>query len=192
MRRIRLSPDERKRQIQKVAMELFTLKGFKDTTMQNIVEKSGLSTGGLYHHYSSTNEILYDIMTNGNIYRENLIAEKIKEYEGRITDELMAKMIVDKMLADNEFIPIYVIFLQAIEEDDNLKDLYEELKIKATSKLRRIFLDKNYEFPTGEKLDLITDLINSSLLSCEILKTRENFIKNRKFFENLILSIIKE
>ena len=81
MRRIRLSPDERKRQIQKVAMELFTLKGFKDTTMQNIVEKSGLSTGGLYHHYSSTNEILYDIMTNGNIYRENLIAEKIKEYE---------------------------------------------------------------------------------------------------------------
>ena len=38
-------------------------KGFKDVTMSDICEKSQLSRGGLYRHYSSTSEIFREIIS---------------------------------------------------------------------------------------------------------------------------------
>lgn len=43
--------------IQEKAHELFVMKGFKSVTMKDICEVTGLSRGGLYRHFSSTEEI---------------------------------------------------------------------------------------------------------------------------------------
>ena len=40
------------------------------------------------------------------------------------------------------------------------------------------FTDDDYEF--------VTNLINASLLSCEILDTRENFLKNRRYLVSML------
>lgn len=49
MVRERLDPKMRKEDIQKAAMALFSSKGFNNTTMDDVREKSGLSAGGLYY-----------------------------------------------------------------------------------------------------------------------------------------------
>ncbi len=44
------------------AHELFCQKGYCGVTMKDICEKSGFSRGGLYRHYSSTEDIFIDII----------------------------------------------------------------------------------------------------------------------------------
>ena len=87
--RKRLTSEERKRIIQVKAMEIFLEKGYKNTTMQDIVKASGLSIGGLYHHYKKTSEILYDIMVLGCEYRFNEIDKQVEVQSGNLTMSCM-------------------------------------------------------------------------------------------------------
>ena len=45
-----MEADERKKQIRQAAMKVFLDKGFRNTVMNDIMEATGLSRGGLYHH----------------------------------------------------------------------------------------------------------------------------------------------
>ncbi len=49
--------------ILKVATELFASKGFDKTSVRNIARTAGLSVPGMFHYFSSKEEILYEIMT---------------------------------------------------------------------------------------------------------------------------------
>lgn len=79
--RVRLSPEKRKEEIKNAAMKLFTEKGFSHTTMENIINETGLSKGGFYHYYNSTSDILYDLMKDGIEYRNQVIKSKIGEFK---------------------------------------------------------------------------------------------------------------
>ena len=50
-------PEGAKAQILTAALQLFTEKGYEETTMQNIVELSGLSKGAIYYHFKDKSEI---------------------------------------------------------------------------------------------------------------------------------------
>ena len=47
-----------KTKILNAAIQLFTEKGYNETTMQDILLQSGLSKGAVYHHFRSKNKIL--------------------------------------------------------------------------------------------------------------------------------------
>lgn len=53
---------ETKNHIKQTAAILFAEKGFKHVTMKDICEISGLSRGGLYRHYDSTEQIFTEIV----------------------------------------------------------------------------------------------------------------------------------
>jgi AcrR family transcriptional regulator len=53
-----------KEKILKAATELFASKGFDGASVRNIAVKAGLSVPGMFHYFSSKEEILYEIMTN--------------------------------------------------------------------------------------------------------------------------------
>jgi len=53
----------KKERILKAGTELFASKGFDGTSVRDIAEKVGLSVPGMFHYYSSKEEILYEIMT---------------------------------------------------------------------------------------------------------------------------------
>lgn len=50
--------NETKRKVESAAERLFSQKGYELTTMQDIIELSGMSKGAIYHQYSSKQEIL--------------------------------------------------------------------------------------------------------------------------------------
>jgi AcrR family transcriptional regulator len=52
---------ERKEQIYKTALELYSKYGYKDTTIKNISEESGISIGSIYHHYKNKEAILLEL-----------------------------------------------------------------------------------------------------------------------------------
>jgi AcrR family transcriptional regulator len=51
------------KRILKAATELFSSTGFDGTSVRRIAKKSGLSVPGMFHYFSSKEEILYEIMT---------------------------------------------------------------------------------------------------------------------------------
>jgi AcrR family transcriptional regulator len=61
-----------KEQILKAATHLFASKGFDATSVRNIAQKTGLSVPGMFHYFSSKEEILYEIMTGfmDNAYKK--------------------------------------------------------------------------------------------------------------------------
>ena len=51
-----------KSQILDAALEVFVKKGYSETRMDDIVEKSGLSKGAIYHHYKSKRDLFLSLI----------------------------------------------------------------------------------------------------------------------------------
>ena len=53
---------QKKNSIRETAFHVFAKKGFKDVTMKDIAEACGISRGGLYLYYESTEELFLDLL----------------------------------------------------------------------------------------------------------------------------------
>lgn len=126
--RERLSAEDRKRQICKVAGDVFLSKGFENTTMEDITRAAGLSKGGLYHHYKSTHDILYDIMMLGNEYRNEVIMKFVSANSNLSKKEIIVELLTDKILDINEYKSLYAMFLLECKKNEKYKKLYERLR----------------------------------------------------------------
>lgn len=183
---MKMEADERKKQIRQAAMKVFLDKGFRNTVMNDIMEATGLSRGGLYHHYGSTYEILYDIMVEGNLNRKDIV-QKSSYDEGLIlSPQLFSKMIIDKILADSDYVKLYVMFLCELKENDDLKKLYVKIQKESTQVFKELFSTLFNELPSDETFEFMINIMNSGLMACEILNARENFVKNKKYLTEMI------
>lgn len=181
---MKMEADERKKQIRQAAMKVFLVKGFRNTVMNDIMEATGLSRGGLYHHYGSTYEILYDIMVEGNKYREKIIHDEMNKTSQDFS-EVLSEIILEKMLYQSDYVSIYAMFLQELNHNDKLKDLYKKLKKSSSDSILMLF-DEDVRGELSEAIELITDLINTFILGCEVLNARENFVKNKLALKKMI------
>jgi len=182
--KMKMEADERKKQIRQAAMKVFLDKGFRNTVMNDIMEATGLSRGGLYHHYGSTYEILYDIMVEGNKYREKIIYDEMNKTSQDFS-EVLSEIILEKMLYQSDYVSIYVMFLQELNHDDKLKDLYKKLKKSSSDSILMLF-DEDVRGELSEAIELISDLINTFILGCEVLNARENFVNNKLALRKMI------
>lgn len=173
-------------QIKKASIAVFLKKGFRNTVMNDIMEATGLSRGGLYHHYGSTHEILYDIMMEGNINRKDIIQKSIYDEGLILSPQLFSRMIIDKILADNDYVKLYVMFLCELKENDDLKKLYVKIKKESIQVFKELFSTLFNEVPSDDMFEFMINIMNSGLMACEILNARENFTKNKKYLTEMI------
>ena len=182
----RMSQEDRKKEIRQAAMKVFLDKGFRNTVMNDIMEATGLSRGGLYHHYGSTYEILYDIMVEGNLNRRDIIQKSIYDEGLILSPKLFSRMIIDKILADNDYVKLYVMFLCELKENDDLKELYVKIKKESIQAFKELFSTLFNVLPSDETFEFMINIMNSGLMACEILNTRENFVKNKIYLTEMI------
>ncbi len=109
--RQRLPAAERKKEIRTAAKEVFLEKGFSNTTMEDVINKVGMSKGGVYRHYSSTSDMLYDLMEDGNHIRYHMIDEFLNNNKNISIDELSVETVVMKMLDEVDYKSLYAMFL---------------------------------------------------------------------------------
>lgn len=183
---MKMEADERKKQIRQAAMKVFLEKGFRNTVMNDIMEATGLSRGGLYHHYGSTYEILYDIMMEGNLNRKDIVQKSIYDEGLILSPQLFSRMIIDKILADNDYVKLYVMFLCELKENDDLKELYVKIKKESIQVFKELFSTLFNELPSDETFEFMINIMNSGLMACEILNARENFVKNKIYLTEMI------
>ena len=61
------------------AKNVFVERGFKNVTMKDIIEASGISRGGLYLYFSSTKEIFLEVLKREAAQDDNVFSETFNE-----------------------------------------------------------------------------------------------------------------
>lgn len=128
-----LRGDKTKQEIRDKAYQLFAEKGFKEVTMKEICERAGLSRGGLYRHYESTEQIFLEIVGAFSDRQKSDVCEKIRQHvpAAVILEEILTTY--EKEMGDREgsfSLAICEYYSNpAVPKDDNLvKRQYEVSK----------------------------------------------------------------
>ena len=181
--------EKRKLEILEAAMKCFLEKGFQNTTMEDVIEKVSLSKGGVYYHYGSTYEMIYDFMKLGIKYR----GEKNKTIDtSKLTSlDAITEMMMERIYDENEFKSIYAIFLKLQNEDKRLCEMFENLKETNTEIL-------SSTFPLNDKLssifedEFLVTFVNTLILGYESLNQKEIFIENKETIKKMLEGYLKE
>lgn len=125
-----LKGEKTKQDIRKKAYQLFAQKGFKEVTMKDICELTGLSRGGLYRHYESTEQIFMEIVNAFSNQQKNEVFTKIEQQipATTILEELLSKYADEMIDYENSLsLAIYEFYSNpAISKEDNsVKNQYE-------------------------------------------------------------------
>ena len=129
-----------KKKIIDTAAILFSKKGFKDVSMTDICDATGLSRGGLYRHFSSTSEIFIQLIST-----ENTFDERIKANEKALDILKSALNELEREILDTESSLSLAIY-EFASIDDN-KKLFTTLEKKAKKKWADLI---SYGISTGE------------------------------------------
>ncbi len=177
----RLPVESRKEEIKKAAIRLFLEKGFRATTMENIVASVSLSKGGVYRIYPSTTSILSDIILDGGRLRNQLyrqLAQQRIEKGEEITLASVAEIICEGMIAYPEIAEIYTEFLIEKRRIPELEVVYQEICLETTKQT----LDMIAEMGLQDKLNLdsqktqrLLDVMNTTILGIVILNQRDSY-----------------
>lgn len=191
VRNERLSFDERKQQIKRTAARIFTEKGFENTTMEDLVKETGLSKGGLYHYYKNTTGILYDIMLDGIVYRNNVIMQSIAD-GSRWSIEFLAEEMTKKAVDENELMPVYVELLLAKKRNSRLEEVYKQLERTTFESFEAQHIDTKSFGLTSNQVTFMTFFVNAIILSANVLKEYALVQSNQALIKEMFLFILKQ
>lgn len=177
-KRRRLSAKERKKEIIEAAIKVFNKKGYKNCTMSDLIKASGLSFGGFYYYYGSKEEILYDIMIEGNNYRIREDDKFIQNHPNLDPTDMFSKLLLNKLLDKNDMTPIYVMLMEETQHNEELRKLYDKLIKNTITPLEEHFAEHNLNINSAWKSELVIGVINSLFLGKYLLNLHDVFEKN--------------
>ncbi|MDE5931629.1 MAG: TetR/AcrR family transcriptional regulator, partial [Lachnospiraceae bacterium] len=129
-----LKGEKTKQEIREKAYQLFAKKGFKEVTMKDICELTGLSRGGLYRHYESTEQIFLEIVNAFSDKQKKEVLAKIEQHipAATILEELLSRYASEMIDHENSFSLAICEFYSNPEiskEDNSVKKQYEISKL---------------------------------------------------------------
>lgn len=132
--------DETKKMILEAATELFGEKGFKDVSMSDICDRTSLSRGGLYRHYSSTTDIFKELISGDDSFDERI---RNKESAVSILNSVL-KNLEDEIRQSEKSLSLAIYEYASV--GDNSKE-FLEIEKKAKKRWKKLI---RYGIETGE------------------------------------------
>ncbi|MFN2499672.1 MAG: TetR/AcrR family transcriptional regulator [Pyrinomonadaceae bacterium] len=104
----RMSAEERRLQILRVAVSLFSQRGFVGTTTKEIAQAAGVSEAMVFRHYANKQELYSAILdhkacSGDSMNPEAMVAEALKEKDDRAVFERLALGALEHHECDPEF-----------------------------------------------------------------------------------------
>ena len=137
---------EGKVKIIEAAQRLIACQGVEKTSMRDIAEEAGITTGAIYYYYKSKEELLYDVMD----YATAVTAEIMKMRSNpeakpdEVLDEIARK--VTQQLKNNSLWNLrFYLALQAAQGDETLRARFASNYAAQTQRTAELF---NYVFDT--------------------------------------------
>jgi AcrR family transcriptional regulator len=117
--------NDRKRQVMEAAHTLFVEKGFVRTSVQDILDKSGISKGTFYNYFSSKKELLISIFEKIKMEtdqrRMEVLAGRQANDKNAFIEQIQVKMEISK---ENKLFALFYGVLMS--EDEELKGLVQQ------------------------------------------------------------------
>ena len=137
---------------------LFSMKGFKQVTMKDVCEVTGMSRGGLYSHFSGTDQLFEAVL-------EKITEKSAADFQKEIEKEIPAAKILESALhlmeeemkhpKDSLSIALY----EFVEMTDS--DIMEQLNRNAEEKWKKLI---RYGMKRGEFREVNVDEIVNVIL----------------------------
>lgn len=86
-------PEQTIKKILEVATRLFTEKGVEKSSIQDIMNETGLSKGAIYHHFASKEEILLEIIKQNEEATSRFLIEQIQTSSGKNAREKLIDLL---------------------------------------------------------------------------------------------------
>jgi len=158
------------------SLRLFSLKGFTSTSIQDILAAANTSKGGFYNHFSSKEDLFYQVLDEARrIWRERNLSG-LKQAESSLEKvTLLLRNYKDLYLKDADNFPGGCVFITlAVELSDQIPHLSKEIEkgFIGLKNLYKRFLDEGKQ--SGElngnvNTDIITELIFNSMLGASVI-----------------------
>lgn len=132
--------NDRKKHVMETAHAIFVEKGFVETSVQEILEKSGISKGTFYNYFPSKNELLINIFekiqTETERRRVEVLAGKKKSDKNAFVKQIQVKMEVGM---ENKLFALFNSVL--LSEDEELKRIVEQHHLDELKWLQQRIVD---------------------------------------------------
>lgn len=132
--------NNRKRQIIKACVKLFSEKGFTDTSIQDILDEAQISKGTFYNYFPSKKECLIAILDIGrketNVRKIKALTGKEKNDKNVLVAQLISALQVNK---EHNLLPIFESILHS--GDKELKHLVDQILLQEINWTARRLLD---------------------------------------------------
>ena len=123
---------ETEKKIIQAALELFVRNGYHGTSINDIVQKVGLTKGALYSHFTSKGELLLRIIDEFKIKFIDRMIRSTNEYQGNALEKLHRIISFNSQFAlENKELCVFLTFLTtelnaAVDFEPPLKNVYRE------------------------------------------------------------------
>lgn len=157
------------------SLKLFSLKGFLSTSIQDIIEAANTSKGGFYNHFSSKEDLFFQVLDEARkIWRErNLLG--LDDTESPVDKvKILLENYKGRYLRDADNFPGGCVFITlAVELSDQRQHLSTEIEKGFTGlkKMIQRLLDQGKECgELGEDIDTgaITEILFNSILGASV------------------------
>ena len=134
---VRMSAEDRKLQILRVAVGLFSQRGFGGTTTKEIAQAAGVSEAMVFRHFATKQELYSAILdhkacSGDSMNPEQMVAEALKQKDDRAVFERLARGALDHHECDPEF---QRLLLHAALEGHELAEMFFEKFIRRVYEL---------------------------------------------------------
>ena len=199
----RKTKEERCREIREAAKKVFLKKGYRNTTMEDIVAATSLSKGGVYQYYKSTKAVMFDIMQSGNFFRHSRTQEIIKEGLEAQTDifEIITRVLEAKLFDRVREKKLYLMFLSEMPYDKDTEKLHRKLEKQSFELALSAFEENSETVPQLRQMAkkfLYADMLLYSrmfigiIMSYELFSDKKVFDSKRKEIHALFYAFIKK
>ncbi len=141
--------NEGKLKIIEAAQRLIAHQGVEKTSMRNIAEEAGITTGAIYYYYKSKEDLLYDVMDYSTAITSNIMQMRQTDAPpGDVLDEI-ARQVTNRLVQDDSTHRLrYYLAYQAALGDEALR---EKFAVNYTAQAERTAQLFNYVFETQPK-----------------------------------------
>ena len=158
------------------SLRLFSLKGFTSTSIQDILAAAHTSKGGFYNHFSSKEDLFYQVLDEARkIWRKRNLSG-LKQAESSLEKvTLLLRNYKDLYLKDADNFPGGCVFITlSVELSDQIPHLSKEIEkgFVGLKNLYKRFLDEGKESGELNKnvdTDAITEMIFNSMLGASVI-----------------------
>ncbi len=158
------------------SMKLFSLKGFVNTGINEIIEAVGSSKGGFYNHFASKEDLFFEVLAHAQKMWRERVLYGLNEFNNPL--DKVIKIIEnyrDRYLKDGENFPGGCIFITfSVELDDQYPQLMQEVNkgFVGLKKMIRGLLDEakaSGKLKQNVDTQKVTEMIFSGMIGSSVL-----------------------